>query len=130
MTESKRHVEARSTTSRLTLAEHWEQVLVRWAVNRSGHRVEPGLYALGAPTPDSPVFVTANDTLSFGALRSALAGIDGYILVLDTRGINARGQKAFRLSCRIRASACGGLARISRDASGHAREAPRAIFFV
>jgi len=57
-------------------------------VNRSGHRVEPWLYALGNPTPDSLVFVTANYTLSFDALRSALAGIDGYIMVLDTQGIN------------------------------------------
>jgi hypothetical protein len=50
--------------------------------------VEPGLYALGHPTPESPVFVTANYTLSFDALRSALAGLDAYILVLDTQGIN------------------------------------------
>jgi len=55
---------------------------------RGGHRVRPGLYALGRPGPDSPVFVTANYTLSFDALRSALAGTDGYILVLDTQGIN------------------------------------------
>jgi hypothetical protein len=34
------------------------------------------------------VFVTANYTLSFDALRKALAGLDGYILVLDTKGIN------------------------------------------
>ncbi|MBI5032073.1 MAG: carbon monoxide dehydrogenase [Chloroflexi bacterium] len=53
-----------------------------------GHRIEPGLYALGKPTADSPVFVTANYTLSFDALRSALAGIDAYILVLDTQAIN------------------------------------------
>jgi hypothetical protein len=46
------------------------------------------LYALGNPTPDSPVFVTANYTLSFDALRSSLEGIDAYILVLDTQGIN------------------------------------------
>jgi hypothetical protein len=32
--------------------------------------------------------VTANYTLSFDALRSALEGTDAYILVLDTRGIN------------------------------------------
>jgi hypothetical protein len=57
-------------------------------VKRGEHRVEPGLYALGNPTPDSPVFVTANYTLSFDALRSSLEGIDGYILVLDTKGIN------------------------------------------
>ena len=50
--------------------------------------MEPGLYALGAPAPDSPVFVSANYTLSFDALRSALRGIDGYLLVLDTKGIN------------------------------------------
>jgi hypothetical protein len=53
-----------------------------------GHRVEPGLYRLGNPTPDSPVFASANYTLSFDALRSALAGVDAYILVLDTKGIN------------------------------------------
>jgi hypothetical protein len=50
--------------------------------------VEPGLYALGDPTPDSPVFVSANYSLSFDALRSSLVGMDGYILVLDTKGIN------------------------------------------
>jgi hypothetical protein len=77
-----------ATTSQLTFANRWDHFLARWAVNRSGHRVEPGLYALGRPAPDSPVFVTANYTLSFDALRSALAGIDGYILVLDTQGIN------------------------------------------
>jgi hypothetical protein len=52
------------------------------------HRVEPGLYRLGNPTADSPVFASANYTLSFDVLRSALAGIDCYILVLDTNGIN------------------------------------------
>jgi len=77
-----------STTSSITLANRWDHFLARWGVNRSGHRVGPGLYAMGNPTTDSPVFVTANYTLSFDALRSALAGIDGYIMVLDTRGIN------------------------------------------
>jgi hypothetical protein len=50
--------------------------------------VEPGLYSLGNPAPESPVFVTANYTMSFDALRSNLKGVDGYILVLDTKGIN------------------------------------------
>jgi hypothetical protein len=50
--------------------------------------VEPGLYRLGRPTADSPVFASANYTLSFDALRSALKGIDAWILVLDTKGIN------------------------------------------
>lgn len=78
----------RQTTGTVTLADRWDHVLARWGVNRMGHRVEPGLYALGNPTPDSPVFVTANYTLSFDLLRSALDGLDGYILVLDTEGIN------------------------------------------
>ncbi len=78
----------RPTTSSVTLADRWDHFLARWAVNRSGHRVEPGLYALGAPNAASPVFVTANYTLSFDALREALRGIDGYILVMDTKGVN------------------------------------------
>jgi hypothetical protein len=57
-------------------------------MNRMGHRVEPGLYRLGNPTTESPVFASANYTLSFDAVRSALAGFDAYILVLDTKGIN------------------------------------------
>ena len=53
-----------------------------------GHRVDPGLYRLGNPTAESPVFASANYTLSFDALRSSLDGFDAYILVLDTKGIN------------------------------------------
>jgi hypothetical protein len=78
----------RPTTSALTAANRWDHFAARWGVNRSGHRVEPGLYALGDPDAGSPVFVTANYTLSFDALRSALPDTDGYILVLDTKGIN------------------------------------------
>ena len=77
-----------NTTSTLTWANRWDHFLARWGVRRGEHRVEPGLYALGQPTANSPVFVTANYTLSFDALRSALSGIDGYVLVLDTFGIN------------------------------------------
>jgi len=80
--------QVRPADSIVTLADHWDHFLARWGVNRTGHRVEPGLYALGDPAPDSPVFVTANYTLSFDALRSALAGTDAYILVLNTFGIN------------------------------------------
>jgi hypothetical protein len=76
------------TDSVITSANRWDHFLARWGVDRSGHRVEPGLYALQDPTPASPVFVTANYTLSFDALRAALAGTDGYILVLNTFSIN------------------------------------------
>jgi len=76
------------TTGQLSLANYWDHILARWAFSREGHRVDPGLYALGNPNPSSPVFVTANYTLSFDALRSALEGTDAYILVLDTKGVN------------------------------------------
>ncbi len=77
-----------STISQLTFAQHWDHVLARLGYRRGDHRVQPGLYALGQPDAGTPVFVTANYTLSFDALRSALDGVDGYILVLDTHGIN------------------------------------------
>jgi len=52
------------------------------------YRVEPGLCAVGCPNPASPVLVTANYKLTFDRLRGELGGIDAWILVLDTRGIN------------------------------------------
>jgi hypothetical protein len=80
--------EIKSASSRLTFANRWDHLMARFGVKRSQHLIEPGLYSLGNPTKDSPVFVSANYTLSFDALRSALAGNDGYILLLDTKGIN------------------------------------------
>ena len=76
------------TTGRLTALDRRDHFLARIGWKRGEHRVDPGLYALGNPTPDAQVFVTANYTLSFDALRSSLEGTDGYILVLDTQGIN------------------------------------------
>jgi CO dehydrogenase/acetyl-CoA synthase delta subunit len=87
-TDKSKKPEIYITTSSLNAANYWDLFLARWAINREGHRIEPGLYALGNPTPDSPVFVSANYTLSFDALRTALKNVDGYILVLDTKGIN------------------------------------------
>ncbi|MBN1288119.1 MAG: carbon monoxide dehydrogenase [Actinobacteria bacterium] len=80
--------EIKETVSKVTIHEWLNHVLARLGVNRSGWRVEPGLYRLGNPGPDSPVFVTANYQLSFDALRNAVKGIEGYILVLDTKGVN------------------------------------------
>jgi acetyl-CoA decarbonylase/synthase complex subunit gamma len=52
------------------------------------YRVVPGLYALAEPNPRSPVLVTANYKMSLDRLRRACAGLDAWILVLDTDGIN------------------------------------------
>lgn len=75
-------------THEMSRTSRWDHFLAQCGLRPGRHQVKPGLYALGNPTADSPVFVTANYTLSFDALRSALAGIDGYILVLDTCGVN------------------------------------------
>jgi len=80
------HIER--TSSSIALKNHWDHFTARIGFRRSWHRVNPGLYALGNPISESPVFVTANYTLSFDALRSALKGLHCYILVLDTKGIN------------------------------------------
>jgi len=52
------------------------------------YTVSPGLYAINTPNAESPVFVSANYKLSFDHLRRALKDIAGWILVLDTKGIN------------------------------------------
>jgi len=63
-------------------------VMVRWGINRNNYRVSPGLYGIGTPDEMSDVFVTANYKLSFDALRKSLSGLNGWILVLDTKGVN------------------------------------------
>jgi hypothetical protein len=99
-------------TSEITFADRLDHFLARWGVDRMGHAVKPGLYRLGNPTPDSPVFVSANYTLSFDALRSALKGADGFILVLDTKGVNvwcAAGKGTFGTGELVRRIALSGL---------------------
>ena len=63
-------------------------IRVRWSIGRMNYRVKQGLYAVGSPDAGSNVFVTANFKLSFDHLRRALDGINAWILVLDTKGIN------------------------------------------
>jgi len=77
-----------TTTSKIIFADRLDHLLARLGWNRLNHSVEPGLYRIGNPDAESSVFASANYTLSFDALRSSLAGIDAWILVLDTKGIN------------------------------------------
>jgi hypothetical protein len=105
------------TDSTLTFANRLDHLLARWGWKRESHRVEPGLYRLGNPNPDSPVFASANFTLSFDALRSSITGLDAWILVLDTRGINvwcAAGKGTFGTEELVRRIGCTGLPGIVR----------------
>ena len=61
---------------------------VRFSIGRNRYRVKPCLYALGQPGKDSEVLVTSNYKLSFDVLRKSLNGMDAWILVLETYGIN------------------------------------------
>jgi hypothetical protein len=45
-------------------------------------------YAAGNPDRNSPVLVTSNYKLTFDMLRKELSGIDVWIMVLDTDGVN------------------------------------------
>lgn len=80
------------TNNVINWANRIDHYLARWGFSRNNHRVQPGLYAIGNPTQKSPVFVSANYSLSFDALRSVLGNDDStrdcYILVLDTKGVN------------------------------------------
>jgi hypothetical protein len=64
------------------------KVKARFGIGRMNYKVRPGLYAVGAAGPESPVLVSANYKLSFDTLRRELGGLDAWILVLDTKGIN------------------------------------------
>jgi CO dehydrogenase/acetyl-CoA synthase delta subunit len=72
----------------LTRSDHWGALCVRMGIGRNDYKVAPGLYALGHPDASAPVLVTANYKLGFDHLRHCMAGIDAWLLVLDTRGIN------------------------------------------
>jgi acetyl-CoA decarbonylase/synthase complex subunit gamma len=63
-------------------------MIVRWSIGRMNYNVSPGLYAVGKPDGDSDVYVSCNFKLSFDHLRRALHGMNVWILVLDTKGIN------------------------------------------
>jgi hypothetical protein len=61
---------------------------VRLGIRRMNYKIKPGLYGIGNPTSESPVLVTANSKLSFDRLRKELSGLDTWIMVLDTKGVN------------------------------------------
>ncbi|MBN2535500.1 MAG: hypothetical protein JXB88_21655 [Spirochaetales bacterium] len=75
-------------STNLTLSDYLGSAMARSSINRKHYHIRPGLYATGNPDKNSFVFVTANYKLTFDHLRKNMKGIDGWILVLDTEGIN------------------------------------------
>jgi len=72
----------------LDFADRIGSMKARWNWGRLNYRIPPGLYAVGNAISGSAVFVSANYKMSFDRLRQQLSGIDGWILVIDTKGIN------------------------------------------
>lgn len=72
----------------LRLSEKRDHIRARLTNFRMRFSIEPGLYAVGSPDRNSDIFISANYTMSFDVLRSSLHGMNAWILVLDTGGIN------------------------------------------
>lgn len=75
-------------STRLTSADRWGACKVRLGIKRMNYKINPGLYAVGTPDNTSPVMVTANYKLTFDSLRKELDGLNLWIMVLDTKGVN------------------------------------------
>lgn len=85
---AKAGAEIKKASTELTFKDKLESILVRFGIGRMDHTIDTGLYAIGNPTKESPVLVSANYKLTFDAVRKELAGVDCYIMVIDTKGIN------------------------------------------
>ncbi|KJR48848.1 hypothetical protein UF75_0735 [Desulfosporosinus sp. I2] len=83
-----REIKIMPTSTQLTIRDVLGSWKARWGINRMNYKVDPGLYSIGNPDKSSPVLVTANYKMSFDSLRKELTGLDAWILVLDTKGIN------------------------------------------
>ena len=59
-------------------------------------QVKPGIYKVGSPGAESPVFVTTNFALTYYTVESDIAsnGIDAYILCINTDGIGVQASVA------------------------------------
>lgn len=71
-----------------TWDDYLGQIRCRVSAFRYSYTVTPGLYAVGKPDKESDVFVSANYKMSFDILRRSLKGMNAWVLVLDTKGIN------------------------------------------
>jgi hypothetical protein len=75
-------------STKLELRDYLGTIMARWSINRNNYKITPGIYAVGNPDKNSEVFVTSNYKLSFDHLRKNLTGINAWILILNTKGIN------------------------------------------
>ncbi|MDF2567944.1 MAG: dehydrogenase/acetyl-CoA synthase gamma subunit (corrinoid Fe-S protein)-like protein [Oscillospiraceae bacterium] len=75
-------------STRLSFKDKFGAFKVRFNIGRMKYQINPGLYAVGNPDSHSPVMVSANYKLTFDSLRKELDGLNCWIMILDTKGIN------------------------------------------
>lgn len=75
-------------STKLMMSDKLGALRVRFGINRMDYKVNPGIYAIGTPNKESLVLVTANYKLTFDTLRKELSGLNLWIVVLDTKGVN------------------------------------------
>jgi len=99
----------------LVASDHLGAWKARWGINRMNYLVPAGLYAIGEPTGQSVVLVTANYKMSYDLVRRALAGRSVWLVVLETYGINvwcAAGKGSFGTDELVGRVASVGLAKV------------------
>jgi hypothetical protein len=77
-----------AVSTALSFKDYLGACKVRWGIGRMNYMVDPGLYVVGKPDVNSPVLVSANYKLTFDTLRKNLSGLDCWMLILDTKGVN------------------------------------------
>ena len=60
----------------------------RWGIGRMEYSIDPGLYSVGSPHEHSPVLVTSNYKMTVDRVRKNLCGMNLWLMILDTEGIN------------------------------------------
>ena len=97
------------------MSDHLGACKARWGIARMSYMLSPGLYAIGTPTPESPVVVTANYKMTYDIVRRTLAGCNTWMLVLETYGINvwcAAGKGTFGTEEVVQRVTSSGLAQV------------------
>lgn len=106
----------KSVSTELTMKDRVGALKVRCGIGRMNYNIDPGLYSVGDPDDTSPILVSANYKLTFDSLRKELTGLDCYILILDTKGVNvwcAAGKGTFGTDELIRSIVSVGLGMIT-----------------
>lgn len=72
----------------LKVADKICDIGARLGIGRNDYKILTGIYAIGSPNEKSPVLVTANYKLTVDKLRMELSGLDLWLLIIDTKGVN------------------------------------------